>query len=96
MSTGRLLASLVASKTDMKSMSVVEGRADLGARVTGEARGPLANIEASSAVSRRVVEERSSLCGKTGRWRDDSDIVDRLPGGPLDAPEPPEVGGGDI
>jgi hypothetical protein len=78
----------------MKSegMSVsVEGLADLGARVTGEASGPLENIDASSAVSRRVVEDRSSLCGKAGRWRDESDMVDpRLP------LEPPEVGGGDI
>jgi hypothetical protein len=74
-----------------------EGLADLGASVTGEASGPLENIDASSAVSRRVVEERSSLCGKAGRWRDESDMVDpRLPGTPLDPLEPPEVGGGDI
>jgi hypothetical protein len=72
----------------------VEGRADLGASVTGEASGPLEKID-SSAVNLSAVEERSSLWGKAGRWRDERDIVDpRLP--ELDPPEPPEVGGGDI
>lgn len=42
------------------------GRADLGARVTGEAR-PVENNDASSAVMRRAVEDRSSLSGNAGR-----------------------------
>jgi hypothetical protein len=76
---------------------LVRGRADLGASVTGDASGPLENMDASSEVSRSVVEDRSSLCGKAGRWRDESEMVDpRRPGAPLDPLDPPDVGGGDI
>jgi hypothetical protein len=92
-----VFASAAAPKAAMKSggrSALVKGRADFGASDTGEASGPPENIDTSSAVSRIAVEERSSLWGNTGRWRDERDIVDeRLP---LDPPDPPEVGGGDI
>lgn len=61
-----------------------EGRADLGASVTGDAR-PAENMDASSAVRRSVVEDRSSLRGKRGLCREESDIADgRRPGGMVD------------
>lgn len=66
-------------------------RADLGASVTGDAK-PLWNIvEASSALNRRALEDKSSFNdGKAGRWREDIEIADgRRPGGT----EEPGAGG---
>jgi hypothetical protein len=52
----------------------------LGARVTGEAN-PVENRDASSAVIRRAVEDRSSLSGNAGRWRDEMEMAEgRRPG----------------
>lgn len=51
------------------------GRADLGARVTGEAR-PLWNSAASSVEILSAVDDRSSLCGKGGRCKEESDMAD--------------------
>lgn len=55
-------------------------RADLGARVTGEA-SPLVKSDVSSVEIRSEAEERSSLRGSVGLWREDIEIAEgRRPG----------------
>ncbi len=45
-----------------------------GASITGEARPE--GMLMSSGFRRKAVAERSSLCGKAGRWRDEREMVD--------------------
>jgi len=80
-----------AIKSGGRSLAV-EGRADLGASVTGEAR-PLNNEVASSAVIRREMAERSSFGGGRGRCKEERKIEDwRRPGG-IEEPMRTEVEG---
>src|ERR1700722_10967477 len=82
-STGRFAGSTL-TKAEIRSggySELEDGRADFGASVTGEAR-PLEKKDCSSGDMRRPAEERSSLCGKGGRCKDDSDMAEgRLPSG---------------
>jgi hypothetical protein len=57
-------------------------RADLGARVTGEA-SPLVKSDASSVEIRSEAEERSSLRGSVGRWREEIEIAEGRRPGPI-------------